>query len=239
MLLTVFFLSAMLIASGTGATQRLGVPAVVNGPQRAEAVASGALSAVPANHDFDTEPTIVGDEPLNYDFSDGGANWTVNGSATFPGYASITSGYITSSAYDLDPEVEVITLLWRAPNFGYNSAGLQIRRASDNTLLKSVSLISCSNCSQPEWIEKSVGLADLAGETVKIRVSRSLGKIEADDVSVQHDELREWHVYSGGSPLQSDASHGNYAVSSSRFWSDPFTLFGSTLELDYAFPGNS
>ncbi len=244
-LLAAFVLSALLVVSNTSAPARLGLPAAHDTPRRAEA-ASGALLAAPANNLFDTPSTEVGSPPLNYDFSQAGANWTYGGDVDFEdGHAYLRSqsgqSYIQSSLYVLDSEVEEVRLRWRAPDQGFNSAEVWVYDDS-GAAVSYRNLISCGNCEQESWVETPLPVGGAKGDTVKVKVIRAAtaGEIQVDYAGVQWDVLPEWAMYSNNlSPrLASDASHGNYALLSQNLEivSETFTLRDETLEVDYAFP---
>ncbi len=138
-------------------------------------------------------------------------NWDVTGTTTrvddgAGGHYASTDGTVTSAPIALPSGVQNVTLRLRGP--ATVSFAVEVLRGADFSTVVGLG----SGIPSSSWATLSYGLGPYAGETVKLRVRRSLGtgSLDADDLGQLQSVLPGWTPTTTGGLDTGEDAYGTY-----------------------------
>jgi RHS repeat-associated protein len=123
-------------------------------------------------------------------------------------YAKITKD-ITSQAFTVDESAQVMALQAALLASGYNTFRVWVLSGQDYSTETEV--FTKSSSSSLDWAEYKFGMADWAGQSIKLKIDWYQGEIGIDDAGVATEVVKEWSPSGNGSfEVGSDPEVGSY-----------------------------
>ena len=233
-------------------------------PPKAYATASGALSASPLNHNFQSGRAFVA-APTNHEFDNGSTGWSIDGDSskvTFHSSGGHSNGYVktdggfsnwaVSSAFTLSSTGDLMSVWIKR-----DSGNAQVYAASGPNYTNWTQVLTVGSGAS-DWTRFTVDLSSFAGQSVKVKFRGFLGTVSWDE-PMWVKEVPGWTMTAGnninwqpGTASATTASLGNdtycsgsaiaaYSGPSVRMFgnhsitSDPFTVSGDSQGVAFHF----
>jgi YD repeat-containing protein len=170
-------------------------------------------------------------------------SWTVEGTfarvteADGNAYARLeTGGKLTTAAFTVGSGVQNASVRVRGLSTGADQWYVSV--LSGPTFATSTQVAVQASDEPDAWRTVSFGVAQWAGQQVKLEVRRQLGTVGLDDAGVQGVSIPNWTT-SGTTTLLTGGPTGKYVRTDGQLTSSAFTLAAAVQQLSLAYKGDS